>query len=420
MLLMTHGEERFDEDDDETSEEQEENKGGEEIHGSDFSQYSTKEGNNSDVGRDENPANRELARNEEQTNNPGPGEVGSRQEERKHVDSRGADFRQVLSQVNFYITQNACQYGFVVTERELVALYRPGRKGLLKVSGSFPIRTRTEGLGQGEREGMYPSSSSPGDLCADEALLALILWAADPPSPETDPADKTCDAEAEEDKYYPIIEALAFSSDGPTSAEKESVFSPSNSGRQSSSPLLPDRKRVRSVGRRVSSRRDEISRLYELVLEAIIKDENNIFAVIGKEAGKTALFQSPPRVCVPGHGCHHAVSIVARLCDRAVSIGWDIVYQVGVSTSRRCARVVIVTPEAAVSKAFKCLSLSTFSALDNNDITGYIDCHEIMAASFWPNLRSLRLTAPIIVMGSTRSREMELYDRAFKSAIPCV
>lgn len=55
-----------------------------------------------------------------------------------------------------------------------MAVYRLGRKGLPKVSGSFPIRTRTEGLGQGEREGTYPLSS-PGDLCADEALLALIL-----------------------------------------------------------------------------------------------------------------------------------------------------------------------------------------------------------------------------------------------------
>jgi hypothetical protein len=55
-----------------------------------------------------------------------------------------------------------------------VAVYRPGRKGLLKVSGSFPIRTRMEGLGQGDGEGTYPSSS-PRDLCADEALLALIL-----------------------------------------------------------------------------------------------------------------------------------------------------------------------------------------------------------------------------------------------------
>jgi hypothetical protein len=33
------------------------------------------------------------------------------------------------------------------------------------------------------------------------------------------------DAEAEEDEYYPTIEAVAFSSDIPTSVEKESVFS---------------------------------------------------------------------------------------------------------------------------------------------------------------------------------------------------
>lgn len=37
----------------------------------------------------------------------------------------------------------------------------------------------------------------------------------------------------------------------------------------------------------------------------------------------------------------------------------------------------------------ECLSLSTFRNLDSHE---YIDCHEIMAASFWPNLRSLRLS----------------------------
>jgi hypothetical protein len=42
--------------------------------------------------------------------------------------------------------------------------------------------------------------------------------------------------------------------------------------------------------------------------------------------------------------------------------------------------------------ALECLSLSTFNTPDHHDFTEYIDCHEIMAASFWPNLRSLRLS----------------------------
>jgi hypothetical protein len=253
------GGKRFDEDKTDKEDDREE----EEIHSSDFDQHSTEKGNNADVDKNENPAYRELAsKPEDRTNTSKTEELGNSQTQEevesssslpndqptqislsrpdkppiilvgdiklhsgwkhsmwRHVDSQGADFRQVLSQVNFYMTQNACKYGFVITEREVVAVYRPGRKGLLKLSGSFPIRT----LGQEGEKGTYPSS--PGDLCADEALLALILWAADPPSPETDPADETCDAEAEEDEYYPTIEAVAFSSDIATSVEKESVFS---------------------------------------------------------------------------------------------------------------------------------------------------------------------------------------------------
>jgi hypothetical protein len=112
----------------------------------------------------------------------------------------------------------------VVTERELVAMYWPRRKGLLKVSESFLIYIYIEGLGQGEGEETYPSLS-PRDLCIDEALLALILWTADPPLLGTDLINETCDAEAEENEYYPTIKAVAFLSDGLTLAEKGSVFS---------------------------------------------------------------------------------------------------------------------------------------------------------------------------------------------------
>lgn len=38
------------------------------------------------------------------------------------------------------------------------------------------------------------------------------------------------------------------------------------------------------------------------------------------------------------------------------------------------------------------LSLSTSSAIDYHDSTEFVDCHEIIAASFWPNLRCLSLS----------------------------
>lgn len=99
ISVVGWGEERFDEGEDETCEEQED-EGGEEIHRSDFSQRSTKEGNSSDVGKDENPANRELARKEERTNTSGPDEVGSRQTEERVDSSSGIEPRFLWRQVD--------------------------------------------------------------------------------------------------------------------------------------------------------------------------------------------------------------------------------------------------------------------------------------------------------------------------------
>lgn len=86
------GEERFDEDEDETGEEQEE--GEEEIHGSNFDQRSTKEGNNSALGKQENPAKRELTSNEERTDTSGAEEVGSSQTEERVESSSSSPSHQ--------------------------------------------------------------------------------------------------------------------------------------------------------------------------------------------------------------------------------------------------------------------------------------------------------------------------------------
>ncbi len=151
------GGKRFDEDKTDKEDDREE----EEIHSSDFDQHSTEKGNNADVDKNENPAYRELAsKPEDRTNTSKTEELGNSQTQEevesssslpndqptqislsrpdkppiilvgdiklhsgwkhsmwRHVDSQGADFRQVLSQANFYITQNACKYGFVITER---------------------------------------------------------------------------------------------------------------------------------------------------------------------------------------------------------------------------------------------------------------------------------------------------------------
>lgn len=48
------------------------------------------------------------------------------------------EFKQVLSQVNFYMLQHHTRYSFILTDLELVAIRRLDRNGNLEVSTSIP------------------------------------------------------------------------------------------------------------------------------------------------------------------------------------------------------------------------------------------------------------------------------------------
>ncbi|KAF5854837.1 hypothetical protein ETB97_011116 [Aspergillus alliaceus] len=52
--------------------------------------------------------------------------------------SNRMEFKQVLSQVNFYMRQHNTRYGFVLTDCELVAVRRLDRNGNLELSASIP------------------------------------------------------------------------------------------------------------------------------------------------------------------------------------------------------------------------------------------------------------------------------------------
>ncbi|KAF8533101.1 hypothetical protein BDD12DRAFT_634692, partial [Trichophaea hybrida] len=57
---------------------------------------------------------------------------------RNHSDRhRRTEYRQVLSQLNFYMRQHGVRYGYIITDQELVCVRRPGRQGLLEVSRGF-------------------------------------------------------------------------------------------------------------------------------------------------------------------------------------------------------------------------------------------------------------------------------------------
>ncbi|KAL1845564.1 hypothetical protein Plec18170_009699 [Paecilomyces lecythidis] len=51
------------------------------------------------------------------------------------------EFKQVLSQVNFYMRQHHARYGFILTDAELVAVRRLDRNGNLELSASIPWTT---------------------------------------------------------------------------------------------------------------------------------------------------------------------------------------------------------------------------------------------------------------------------------------
>ena len=48
------------------------------------------------------------------------------------------EFKQVLSQVNFYMKQHHARYGYILTDRELVAIRRRDRAGNLDLSLRIP------------------------------------------------------------------------------------------------------------------------------------------------------------------------------------------------------------------------------------------------------------------------------------------
>ncbi|RAK86068.1 hypothetical protein BO79DRAFT_271216, partial [Aspergillus costaricaensis CBS 115574] len=51
-------------------------------------------------------------------------------------------FLQALSQINWYMEQNETQYGFILTDRELVAIKRLDDDGRLELSETVPWSTR--------------------------------------------------------------------------------------------------------------------------------------------------------------------------------------------------------------------------------------------------------------------------------------
>ncbi|KAB8263533.1 hypothetical protein BDV32DRAFT_118826 [Aspergillus pseudonomiae] len=62
---------------------------------------------------------------------------------RNHQNSHSrTEFKQVLSQVNFYMKQHHARYGFIITDRELVAIRRLDRNGNLELSASIPWTTK--------------------------------------------------------------------------------------------------------------------------------------------------------------------------------------------------------------------------------------------------------------------------------------
>lgn len=58
---------------------------------------------------------------------------------RNHPDpTKRAEFKQALSQVNHYMKQHRARYGFILSDRELVAIRRLDGRGNLELSASIP------------------------------------------------------------------------------------------------------------------------------------------------------------------------------------------------------------------------------------------------------------------------------------------
>jgi RecQ family ATP-dependent DNA helicase len=142
--------------------------------------------------------------------------------------------------------------------------------------------------------------------------------------------------------------------------------------------------------------------LQQPALEAIMQNESPILVVMGTSVGKTMLFQIPAMSV--GSGTTVVITPLVSLQDHMV----ERCQQVGISCTKwdsqhvgeMRARIVIVTPEAAVSKTF---------GMFLNDLQGrrelvrfvFDECHTIMdsTADFRPKMRQL---------GELASREVQM------------
>jgi len=67
-----------------------------------------------------------------------PSYMWSRDQGNSPSASARTEFKQVLSQVNFYMKQHHTRYSFILTDREFVAVRRLDRDGNLELSDSIP------------------------------------------------------------------------------------------------------------------------------------------------------------------------------------------------------------------------------------------------------------------------------------------
>ena len=131
--------------------------------------------------------------------------------------------------------------------------------------------------------------------------------------------------------------------------------------------------------------------LQEPVLEAIMKHQSPIVAVMGTGVGKTLLFQLPAKSMNSGTTIviSPLVSLQEHMVERCQQAGiscvkWD---------PRHChspSQIVIVTPESAVSKTFGTF-LDRLQGLHQLDRFVFDECHTVLdsTAEFRPKMRQL-------------------------------
>ena len=131
--------------------------------------------------------------------------------------------------------------------------------------------------------------------------------------------------------------------------------------------------------------------LQEPVLQAIMKHQSPIVAVMGTGVGKTLLFQLPAKSMRSGTTVviSPLVSLQDHMVERCQHAGiscvkWD---------ARQChspSQIVIVTPESAVSKTFGTF-LDRLQGLHQLDRVVFDECHTVLdsTAEFRPKMRQL-------------------------------